>query len=82
MKWDRLSITIRLVAALMAFLMLSTGFLGASYILEVGISAENWLFAFAMIAALLLGGVMAFAAIGGRSPDLRDHLIGMVDDGK
>jgi hypothetical protein len=81
-KWERLSITIRLVAVLMAFLMLSTGALGASYIWDVGITSENGLFAVAMVGSLLFGVIMALAAITGRSPDLRGYLMGLGDHDK
>ena len=71
-KQERLSITIRIVAALLALLMVPTGILGAYFVFTRGITSENAAFGVAACGAVLFGILLVYAALIGRSPSLRD----------
>jgi len=70
-RWDRLSITIRGVAALLGILELLFAWLGLSFVYEQGLSAENFAFAAAGVCAVVMGLAFVLAAVSGRSPNIR-----------
>ena len=71
MKWEPLSITMRIVAVFMAFLMLGTSALGLHFVYESGLTRENGLFAVAALGAGVFGIALVLAALVGRSPRAR-----------